>query len=218
MNAANAEMLLYAITAVAVVVWVEGLRFLVATVRKGKKGSEEFGKLDDPAPANIIFGSAEVKGSAAELSQKAAAVMAARSIKICEKTDESIVFETPKEFIPGSNVNLPPLSGQMRFTPLAAQTTRVDYALAKPRVRILLILGFVFQALGFIAIMAGFLLIYFLAVSDPNPGVRWQTMQMVQVVHFLWPPFMFAGIYRKSVSFVKSQFDTFIHNLPFLAG
>ncbi len=218
MNAANAEMLLYAITAVAVVAWVEGLRFLTATIRKEKKGGEEFAKADDPAPANIIFGSAEVQGSAAELSQKAAAVMAARSIKICEKTDESIVFETPKEFIPGSNINLPPLSGQMRFTPLSAQTTRVDYALAKPRVRVLLILGFVFQALGLIAIIAGFLLIYFLAVPNPNPGVRWQTVQMVQVVHFLWPPFLFAGLYRKSASFVRAQFDTFIHNLPFLTA
>ena len=144
--------------------------------------------------------------------------MAARSIKICERTDESIVFETPREFVPGSNVNLPPLSGQMRFTPLSAQTTRVDYALAKPRVRVLLIMGFVFQALGFAAIVAGFLVIYFLVVPNQHPGVRWQTVQMVQVVHFLWPPFLFAGIYRKSASFVRAQFDTFIHNLPFLTA
>ena len=218
MNAANAEMLLYAITAVAVVVWVEGLRFLAATVRKGRKGGEEFAKADDPAPANIIYGSAEVQGRAAELSQKAAAVMAARSIKICEKTDESITFETPREFIPGSNVNLPSLSGQMRFTPLSEQTARVDYALAKPRVRVLLILGFVFQALGCVAIVAGFLVIYFLVIPSQHPGVRWQTVQMVQVVHFLWPPFLFAGLYRKSTSFVRAQFDTFINNLPFLTA
>jgi len=218
MNASTAEMVLYAITAVAVVVWIEGLRFLAATVRKGRKAGEEFAKPDESAPADIIYGSAEVQGRAAELSQRAAAIMAARSIKICERTDESIVFETPREFVPGSNVNLPPLSGQMRFTPLSAQTTRVDYALAKPRVRVLLIMGFVFQALGFAAIVAGFLVIYFLVVPNQHPGVRWQTVQMVQVVHFLWPPFLFAGIYRKSASFVRAQFDTFIHNLPFLTA
>ena len=131
MNAATAEMLLYAMTAVAVVAWVEGLRFLTATVRKEKKGGQEFGKADDPAPANIIYGSAEVQGPAAELSQRAAAVMAAKSIKICEKSDESIVFETPGEFIPGSNVKMPPLGGQMRFTPLSNRRTRVDYARGK---------------------------------------------------------------------------------------
>ncbi len=218
MNAAAAEMLLYAITAVAVVVWIEGLRFLVATVRKEKKGGEQFGPADEAAPANIIYGSAEVKGGAAELSQKAAAIMAARSIKICEKTADAIIFETPKEPIPGSNINIPSLSGQMRFTPLSSQSTRVDYALAKPRVHVLLILGIVFQALGFVAIIAGFLLIYFLAVPDPNPGVRWQTVQMAQTVHFLWPPFLFAGLYRKSASIVRTQFDTFVHNLPFLSA
>ena len=216
MNAATAEMVLYAITAVAVVVWVEGLRFLAATVRKGRKGGEEFAKPDDPAPANIIYGSAEVQGRAAELSQKAAAVMAARSIKICEKTDETITFETPREFIPGTNVNLPSLSGQMRFTPLSDQTTRVDYAVAQPHVRTLLILGFVFQALGFLAIVAGFLLIYFLVVPSQHRWLRWQTVQMVQVIHFLWPPYVFAGLYRKSASFIRAQFDTFVHNLPFL--
>ena len=218
MNAATAEMLLYAMTAVAVVAWVEGLRFLTATVRKEKKGGQEFGKAEDPAPANIIYGSAEVQGRAAELSQRAAAVMAAKSIKICEKSDESIVFETPGEFIPGSNVKMPPLSGQMRFTPLSDRRTRVDYALAKPNVRVLLILGFVFQALGFAAIVAGFLVIYFLVVPSPNRWLRWQTLQMIQVVHFLWPPYLFAGLYRKSASGVRAQFDTFIHNLPFMTA
>jgi hypothetical protein len=216
MNAANAELLLYAITAVAVVVWVEGLRFLTATIRKEKKGGEEFAKADDPAPAGVIYGSAELQGRAADLSAKAAAVMAARSIKICEKTDESIVFETPIGFMPGSNFNLPPLSGQMRFTPQSDRSTRVDYAMAKPSVRALLISGFVFQALGLIAIVAGFLVIYFVVIPSQNPGVRWQTVQMVQTVHFLWPPFFFASSYRRSASFVRVQFDTFIHNLPFL--
>jgi hypothetical protein len=212
MNAATAEMVLYAITAIALVVWVEGLRFLTATVWKEKKGSEEFAKLDEPAPAKLIYGSAEVAGRADELSQKAAAVMAARSIKICEKTDESIVFETPS----GSSADWPHLSGQMRFTPLSAQTTRVDYALVKPHVRVLLILGLVFQAIGFVAIVAGFLLIYFFVVANNNPAVRWQTLQMVHVFNLLWPQFLVAGLYRKSISFAKARFDTFIHNLPFL--
>jgi hypothetical protein len=217
MTAAAAEMLLYAITAVAVAAWVAGLEFLVATVRKGKKGAAELATLGDPPPANLIYGSAEVEGNAAALSQRAAAVLAAKSVRISERTDEKIVFETPKEIIPGQTFNLPALSGQLLFTALTAQTTRVDYAVAKPHVRALLILGFVFVALGIAAIVTGFLLIYFLAVKSPSPAVRWQTVQMVQVVHFLWPPFLFGGIYRKSVSLVKVQFDTFIHNLPFLS-
>jgi hypothetical protein len=216
MNAASAEMVLYAITAVAVLVWVEGLRFMVVTVRRQRKDLEQFTKLDEPVPANIIYGTADVDGSAAELSQRAAALLAARSVMIRQRTDDMIAFETPKETLPGQNFNLPSLHGQLRFTPLELQKTRVDYAIAKPHIRALLILGFVFIALGFIAIVGGFLTIYFLVVPSPFQAVRWQTVQMVQVVHFLWPPFLFGGLYRKSASLVKAQFDTFIHNLPFV--
>jgi hypothetical protein len=216
MNAVTAEMVLYAITAVAVVVWVEGLRFMVATVRKGRKGFEQFANPNDAPPANIICGSAEVDGNTAELSQRAATLLAAKSVLICERTDESIVFETPKEIIPGQNINIPSLHGQLRFTPLEAQKTRVDYAITRPHVRALLILGFSFTAMGFVAIVAGFLLIYFLVIPSPFEAVRWQTVQMLNVTLFLWPPFLLGGLYRKSASLVKAQFDTFIHNLPFV--
>jgi hypothetical protein len=217
MSPVVAEMVLYAITAIAVVVWVEGLRFLVATMRGGKKGSEEFAKLDEPAPANLIYGSAEIEGSAAELSRKAAGLLVAKSARICERTDEMIDFETSSDFFHGQKINLPSLHGQMRFTSVSAQTTRVDYAITRPRVQTFLIPGFVFEGLGFMAIITGFLLIYFLVIPSRHPGVRWNTLQMLQVVHFLWPPFMFAGMYRKTTSVIRAQFDTFIHNLPFLA-
>ena len=216
MTSAAAEMVLYAITAVAVAVWVEGLRYLVVTVRRGRKGGEEFGKMDEAAPASIIYGSAEVEGNAVELSQKAAMLLAAKSVRICQRTDEVIDFETARESVPGQNFLMPSLHGQMRFTPLSAVSTRVDYAIARPHIRVLLILGFVFQALGFIAIVAGFLTVYFIVAPSPFEAVRWQTLQMLQVVHFLWPPFLFAGIYRRSASFVRFQFDTFVGNLPFV--
>jgi hypothetical protein len=216
MTSAVAEMVLYAITAVSVLVWVEGLRFLVATIRTGRKGAEEFSKLDEPAPANIIYGTAEVAGNAGELSQKAAGLLAAKSVKIFERTDEMIDFETPSEAMPGQNVMMPSVHGQMRFTPVSAQSTRVDYAIAKPHMKIMLILGFGCLGMGFAAIVGGFMAIYFLVVPSQFEAMRWQTLQMMQVAHFLWPPFLFGGLYRKSVSIIKVQFDTFIQNLPFL--
>ncbi len=216
MNPSTAELVLYGITAVSVLVWVEGLRFLTATIRRGRNNVEQFTLPEEQTPPNIVHGSAEVEGRAAELSQKAAALLAAKSMRICQRTDELIEFETPSEYLPGQTRALLTMQGQMRFTPLSDRTTRVDYALAVPRPRILLILGFVFQTLGFLAIVSGFAVIYFLVVPSPNPAVRWQTLQMIQVVHFLWPPFLFAGIYRKTASLIKGHFDTFICNLPFL--
>jgi hypothetical protein len=216
MTAAAAEMLLYAITAVALAVWVGGLEFLHATVRKSKKGIDEFAKFDEPPPASLIYGSAEMEGNAAELSQKAAMLLAAKSAKILQCTDEMIDFETSSDYLSGQRFNIPVLHGQLRFTPLSAQTARVDYAIAKPRSTILLTLAFVFQALGFVAIITGFLAIYFLVVPNQNPAIRSQTVQMIQVIHFLWPPYLFAFLHRKIVAVIKTQFDTFIHNLPFV--
>jgi hypothetical protein len=218
MDTATAEMVLYGMTAIAVAVWVGGLQFLVATVRREKKGVEESSKFGEPAPANLIYGSAEVEGNAAELSHRAATLLAAKSARIFQCTDESIDFETTNDYFPRQKFNIPVMHGQLRFTPLSVQTTRVDYAIAKPRIPILLIWAFAVQALGFVAIITGFLVLYFLAVPNQNPGVRWQTVQMVQVIHFLWPPFLLGFLHRKIIAVIKTQFDAFIHNLPFLAG
>jgi hypothetical protein len=216
MTSAVAEMVLYIITAVSVVVWVEGLRYLTTTIHKSRKGAEEFTKPDEPAPASIIYGTAEVDGNAAELSQLAATLLVAKSVTILQRTDESVVFQTPGGTTISQTFNMPTLNGQLQFTPIDTQKTRVDYAIARPNFRGSLIAGFTFIALGFIAIVGGFLTIYFLVVPSPFVAVRWQTVQMVQVVHFLWPPFMFGGVYRKSASIIKTQFDTFIRNLPFM--
>ena len=39
-------------------------------------------------------------------------------------------------------------------------------------------------------------------------------MQMVQIVHFLWPPFALAGAERMQLRLVRRSIDAFVHNLP----
>ena len=79
----------------------------------------------------------------------------------------------------------------------------------------LFICGVIFQILGLIALAVGFLLVHLFVVQSQNPAVRWQTMQMAQVVHFLWPPFLFGGLDRMHHRIVSRAFDTFVHNLPY---
>jgi hypothetical protein len=52
-------------------------------------------------------------------------------------------------------------------------------------------------------------------VSAPEPAVRWQTLQMLQVVHFLWPPFLFGALYRRGMKEVTAQFEAVAYNLPY---
>ncbi|HEY4761524.1 MAG TPA: hypothetical protein VIH42_13160 [Thermoguttaceae bacterium] len=216
MSTSVAEMVLYGITAVAFLVWVEALRFLVVSVRGGKKTSEEARFPEERPQGNFVYGSAEIEGHASELIQKASALLAEKSVRICERTEQSIVFQSPGEYLPGQTSALPAMQGQMQFTQLAERTTRVDYALAAPQVRILLILGFAFVAIGLAAILTGFFIIYRYVIPHPIAEVRWQTLQMLQVANFLWEPFMFGALYRKPASILRAEFDTFIHNLPFL--
>jgi len=72
-----------------------------------------------------------------------------------------------------------------------------------------------FQVLGLIAIVVGYWAIATYVIPSPDPGVRWQAVQMVQAVHFLWPPFLFGARYRRSVREVTAQFQALANNLPF---
>ena len=73
----------------------------------------------------------------------------------------------------------------------------------------------IFLVLGVIALVTGFVLVNTLVVPNRDPAVRGQTLQMLQVGHFLWPPFLFGGLYRRQYTAVRARFDTLIHNLPY---
>jgi hypothetical protein len=80
---------------------------------------------------------------------------------------------------------------------------------------VFLVLGAVFQVLGLIALIGGFFAITTWVVPNPNPDVRAQSVQMVQAVHFLWPPFLFGGIYRMRRRTVQARFEILVNNLPY---
>ncbi len=48
------------------------------------------------------------------------------------------------------------------------------------------------------AVVAGVTaLVWLLAARSEDPGIRWQTVQMVQVIHVLWPPFLIAALHKR---------------------
>jgi hypothetical protein len=66
--------------------------------------------------------------------------------------------------------------------------------------------------------VVGFWLMRTLVVPHPEMAVRGQVFQMFQVVHFLWPPFLFGGIYRYRRGSVQSAMDVLVNNLPYREG
>ena len=105
--------------------------------------------------------------------------------------------------------------GRLMFEPLGADRTRIDYAIEVSPARWLLVLGWLFQASGLIALIVGCWLVYTFCVSSPRPELRWQTIQMVQAAHFLWPPFLFATLYRQRRKWVLTSFEALVQNLPY---
>lgn len=215
MDADTANLALNIIAVAAIVVWVFGLRFLMLSVRSEKNQDAEETTRDAATSRNLLYGSAEIEGAAAELSQRATAMLAEKGVRITERTDERVVFGAEAENAAEQPARLV-FSGQMRFVPLTAETTRVHYVLSVPSMRILSVLGFVCQALGLAAIIVGYVVIRQFVVDSDNPAVRWQTFQMMQVVHLLWPPFLFGFLHRRPRRAMRAAFDTFVHNLQFL--
>jgi hypothetical protein len=104
--------------------------------------------------------------------------------------------------------------GVIRFSG-AGNKTRVEYQVEAGSGRLLLTLGWLFVALGLAAIVAGLFLEFAFVIPSPQPGVRAQAGQMIQAVHLVWPPFLFAQLSRQPAKLIRKQFEALINNLPY---
>jgi hypothetical protein len=202
----TAKLLLLTITAVAAVVWMVGLEFLVRSKRTGQN--------DGFLPSESgLSGNVEVDGQADALATKAASILAKGtlgSLKITEKTASHVAFE---RLGPGNPWWF--RQGELRFSQEERGRCRVEWAVELPNRTWLLWLGGLFQVLGLIAVVGGGWAIYTFVVSSPDPSIRWQTLQILQVSHFLWPPFLMGGLYRRGATDVAVQFESLANNLPY---
>ncbi len=221
MDVQTARILVYAIAAVGAVVWLAALRFLASTRRLRSTAASRRIELAEATPENVISGGAEVDGTAVELSSKAAAVLARSGsgvlgpLKILERTDEKVAFEGTGPDPTGRSAGRRVRRGQLRLYPAGPSRTRVDYEVEISGARGLWIAAVACQLAGLIALVAGVWAINTFVASHPNPNVRGQAFQMFQVVHLLWPPFLFAGLYRRGHKVVRAEIETLVHNLPY---
>ena len=170
----------------------------------------------------IIAGSAQVEGRPEELALKAASLLAQGSqpmlgpVRIVERGPRHVAFCGIEGDFQGHNPGRWLRAGVLRFTPASAEATTIDYRL---QIRIsgwLIWLAFVFQLLGLVAIVTGFTLINGLVLPSRDPAIRTQAVQMVQVVHLLWEPFLFAGLYGRVRTVLHAAVETLVCNLPYI--
>lgn len=229
MDTESARIVLYGITGVAAVVWVASLRYVVRTwardARHSVNNAVEAGQAGQaagkPTPAMIV-GSAQVEGQPEELALKAASLLAQGSqpmlgpVRIVERGPQHVAFCGIAGDLQGRNPGRWLRAGVLRFTPASTDTTNIDYHVDISISSWLIWLAFVFQLLGLVAIVAGFTLISGLVLPSPNAGVRMQAVQMIQVINFLWEPFLFAGLYGRVRTVLHAALETLVCNLPYV--
>jgi hypothetical protein len=226
MSVEAAEVLLAVITAIGLAVWISALQFLWTTTRMGKSAAaptSDGAVLHDQLPANWFVGSLEIDGEPNALIDRVVSILVKTSsfspgalgpLKIKERTNDRIVFEHPGFGIPQQGILF--RQGRLMFAAAGTKRTHIDYALELTSGRWLLVLGWGFQMAGFLALAIGFWVVYNFCVLNLNPVIRIQTLQMLQTVHFLWPPFLFGGLYRQRRNLVLGSFETLLNNLPYM--
>jgi hypothetical protein len=172
---------------------------------------------------NVAWGSLELTGAAADLSEKLAAVLsrnglAGHLVRIASRSDRELVFDVlgPAGMpMSAGSAGAPPRGVKrawVEFDPAGSNQTHVEYFLETPVGSGLIVGGSVFVVLGLVALVGGFILNQRYVIPDPR--LRDQTFQMAQAVHFLWPPFLFGSVLKRIRAALPISLETMIQNLP----
>lgn len=218
MDEATAKMVVIGIASVGGIVWLCSLTYLQRAKRKDpEEKSADRALLEDESPTQFYYRTHQMEGDPAELLGKAAELLiAAGDVRILEKTENSLTIEGVEPPMQARNQGRwLPYKGRLTFTSVGSDRSELEYALEMSTRPWLLGVGWLFQFLGLVALIGGGWALYTYVASSPNPNVRGQAIQMIQAVHFLWPPFLFAALYRGGRKAILERFDTFAHNLPY---
>jgi hypothetical protein len=214
MDPETGKLVVIAITSVGVLAWLAGLTTVLRASRERKesalRASERFDINEGSAPGTIV-GEAEVEGQPEELSTKLAGLLAREStypfgpVKIVARDRHEVAFE------PAGKSPIGFKGGRVRLEPVGSRT-RIEYALDTSPSGIL-IGGWIALALGLAALIVEPWLMFTYVIPDPK--FQGQELQALQLVHFLWPPFLFAHVSRQPRRMFQARMDALIHNLPY---
>ncbi|MDB5350303.1 MAG: hypothetical protein JWN86_1550 [Planctomycetota bacterium] len=219
MDAETARMVVIGIAAVLALIWLSALQVMILATRDqgspAQETAERFGVVEQES-ASTIVGEAEVDGLPEELSRKLATLLARGAmgpfgpVKILSCDPEEVVFEASE---PSSRIS-PIRHGRFRMF-RSGSRTRIDYALDSPSGRTLLKVGWILLALGLAGLLAGIWLQFQLVLPSPSPQIRGQSVQMLQAIHLIWPPFLLAYLSRQPRRLAQARMEALVNNLPY---
>lgn len=219
-----ARIVYFVLMTIAGTVWFLSLRkALHLGGKRAAEVDEPFAPFDDipvePEDSIDLTGEKTVRGTTESVSQKLAEAMLGTAVpgmfstlfEITERTAERISIRKTGPLVCNQPSGMYFSDAEFTLTPAGEERVVVKYRLGFERllnrtrtVALGLILG-----LGLPALLIGGGLTWFFVVNNVNPTVRWQTLQMLHIAHFLWPPFLFLSMYQTG----RRHARTFISNL-----
>ena len=138
--------------------------------------------------------------------------------RIMEATPERVRFEMTSALPSGRNQTSAGSAVSvvdMRLTS-SPNGTDISYTLDLGRTRRkFAAISLCINILGFAAVTVLPYMLYTRIASSENPNVRQQALQVMQMVHPLWPPFLIMGIYRSLERSIARYLETLLANLQY---
>ena len=125
--------------------------------------------------------------------------MTSRGWKLADRRDDRVTCKAAAVALTSHFV---PERGGVRVD-ASADVTR----LARIFERIMFVIVFPVALLALIVIPS---VIWRFVVPSENPAVQWQSVQILQIVHVLWPPFLIYFLYRSR----RRSVEVLAENLP----
>ena len=222
MDEETAKTIVIGITAVGAVAWLAGLTVMLRATRAQRAGAGEVGEhldAEGARPAGTIVGGADVDGQPEALAAKLAEQLARNGlgpfgpIKIVTCDRREVAFEAAGPDLGAAAYGGSGFRRGRAFFTASGKQTRIDYVVEASSRGILLAIGWLVLALGLVALVAAPWLEFTYVL--PNANLRTQAVQTVQMVHFLWPPFLFAFLSRQPARVLRAQMESLVHNLPY---
>ncbi|MGF1581909.1 MAG: hypothetical protein ACFCD0_21485 [Gemmataceae bacterium] len=232
MNSEIARIVVLGIAGVCFAVWLVG----VVVVWRTYSGSPQDDLLDSgepfetgsKSPHSWVSGTATVDGEPEDVIHKATNILATNATwfgptKIVEQTERTLRFlgtghPMGTSTVSGRSRGPSMRRGMFRARSAGHETSQIDYDLETPGLRLFLVLAVICQVVGFLVLVGLTITLYYLAAESFHPAIRTQSIQMIHVGHFLWPPFLLVWFYRRFRNGVRDRCEAFLHNLSFATG
>ncbi|MDX2036227.1 MAG: hypothetical protein SFX72_06215 [Isosphaeraceae bacterium] len=224
MSIENAEFTLYIISAIALTVWIGSFEYLrrVAIRRRSRRaGSAEKFVIEEVGNSPAEAGRVELKGESDHLAAKLASLLAREGfgflgpVELTHVDSGRVAFKAAC-ITPGRAKAAFRLAGDVEFRPVGSGATAATWTVQAPGSDGLLTAAWIIQGVSLAVGILLFVLMRGFVVENPNSAIRGQVFQMIQIVHFLWLPFLFAGLSSWRERVAEERVRTMISNLPYL--